>query len=281
LSGRAVLAAWLLCAGLLAATVLALRLHEPTPPPLFHGAQIAVIGSSQTMYGIAKQGTGTTGLTGDGRSHYRIGLPAISEPESLALLARAINERTPQVLIEVWPLVYDLQALQDRGRCDQPGRTARIAAKRAQLALTDAVGRLLRTATSTQDGGDPLGPGVDLPAQAATAADGYALVPRPTCAMAQLDRLADRARAQGTQVILLAPPRSAMAEQQLGPARTARLDQAARQLATRLQVPLFAPASPWPDSRFVSLGHMGHAGRARLQADLRAWLRDQPTAGPQ
>lgn len=276
MSLRAIAWAWAWCAAVLLAAGLVLADRAAKAPPTFGGAAIAVIGSSQTQYGFAKHGGGAASLLGDGRSHVRIGLPAISEPEALALVERAVSERTGLVLVEVWPLVADVQRLANRGRCDQPARGLRTWLKLRQRALTDAVARWAGRAVSTDGGGEP--PDLDRqdPQDFTASTRGYALVLRGLCDAQLLAQAVRRAQAGGTQVVLMAPPRSATAQRLLGEQQSAALDQAARTLAANMGVPLFAPRGPWPDDRFVSIGHVSRAGRAQMRDELRRWISRQP-----
>lgn len=282
MSLRAVACAWALAVCLLALAAAALAARAPAAPPTFGGAQIAVIGSSLTGYAFPKQG-GLDGrgdmshsLLGDGRSHFRIGLPAISEAEAVALVERAAAERAELILLEVWPFVYDLPSLHAMRRCDQPARDLRVWLKERQYEQTDVVARLIGRATSTEDGGEPRDLDRRSPQRFATSARGFALAMRGPCDMERLVRAVRAARSGGSRIIMVAPPRSVTADRLLGADQVQALDSAARDLARRLDVPLFAPAGPWPDDRFVSIGHLDRAGREQMQARLIAWIDRQP-----
>jgi hypothetical protein len=278
---RAVACAWALAIGVLLAAAAALAAHAPSAPPTFGGAQIAVIGSSQFKYAFVKQAGGdgdgdARSLLGDGRSHFRIGLPAISEADAVALVDQAAAERAELILLEVWPFIYDIPVLHAARRCDQPARSLRIWLKQKQRERTDAVARIIGRAVSTDDGGEP--PDIDsrTPARFAASARGFGLVMRGPCDMDRLARTVRAARSGGSRIILIAPPRSVTAERLLGADQVLAFDNAARDLAHRLDVPLFAPAGPWPDERFVSIGHLSSTGRGQMQARLSAWNDRQP-----
>lgn len=274
---RALASAWALAICVLMVAAAALAARASSVPPVFGGAQIAVIGSSQSKYAFAKHAgresaDGTYGsLLGDGRSHFRIGLPAISEAEAVALVEQAAAERAELILLEVWPFVYDLPSLHSARRCDQPARRLRVWLKERQLQQTDVVARLIGRATSTDDGGEP--PDIDTrtPEGFAASARGFGLVMRGPCDMDRLARVVRVAQSGGSRIVLVAPPRSATADRLLGADQVQALDSAARDLARRLHVPLFAPAGPWPDASFVSIGHLSGSGRGQMQAWLRAW----------
>ena len=281
MSLRAVAWAWAVAVILAAGLTLALADRTANAPPTFNGAQIAVIGSSLTRHAFPKQGgagqgSAPAGLLGDGRSHYRIGLPAVSEPEVLALIDRAVAERAELVLLEAWPLVYDVQQVHAARRCDQPARRVRVWLKQRQQAWTDAVAHWTGRVVSTDDGGDP--PDLDNrdPQAFAASVRAYGLVLREPCDMDKLARAVRAARAAGTRIMLVAPPRSLTADRLLGAEQVAAVDKAAQGLARQLEVPLFAPSGPWPDNRFVSIGHFNRAGRAQMHAELRAWIGRQP-----
>ena len=279
---RAIAYAWSLAICLLMAGAAALAARAPGAPPTFRGAQIAVIGSSLTNYAFPKQAGGdrhdnaSGSLLGDGRSHYRIGLPAISEAEALALVERATAERAELILLEVWPFVYDLPSLHSLRRCDQPARGLRIWLKERQQQQTDVVARLIGRATSTEDGGEP--PDIDrrTPERFAESGRGFALVVRGPCDIGRLARVVRAARSGGSRIILVAPPRSVTADRLLGADKVQALDSAARDLANRLDVPLFAPPGPWPDEHFVTMGHLDRSGRMQIQAGLIAWIERFP-----
>lgn len=278
---RALACAWAFATFVLIAAAVALATRAPSVPPTFGGAQVAIIGSSQTKYAFAKQvggeGRGAArSLLGDGRSHFRIGLPAVSEADALALVERAAAERAELILLEVWPFIYDVQSIHAARRCDQPARGLRILLKQSQRERTDVVARLIGRAISTDDGGEP--PDIDsrTPESFAASARGFGVVMRGPCDMDRLARAVRAARSGGSRIILIAPPRSVTAEGLLGAYQVQALDNAARDLARRLDVPLFAPAGPWPDERFVSIGHLSSAGRGQMQAWLRDWIDRRP-----
>ncbi|MXO71881.1 hypothetical protein [Alteraurantiacibacter buctensis] len=282
MTSRALASAWALAIGVLMVAAAALAASAFSIPPVFGGAQIAVIGSSQSKYAFAKHagrdtedGTSSS-LLGDGRSHFRIGLPAISEAEAVALVEQAAAERAELILLEVWPFIYELPSLHAARRCDQPARRLRVWLKERQHQQTDVVARLIGRATSTDDGGEP--PDIDrrTPEHFAATARSYGLVMRGPCDMDRLARAVRGAQSGGSRIILVAPPRSTTAERLLGADQVQALDNAARDLARRLAVPLFAPEGPWPDDLFISIGHLSGSGRAQLQSRLRDWSDRRP-----
>lgn len=272
---RGVLVAWVLAGLALAGAAALLQRAAGMAPPLFHGARIAVIGSSQMRFAVSKQGNGATSLLGDGRSHYRIGLPAISEPETLYLLRRAIDEHAELVLLESHALLYDTAPTRELGRCDQPARSLRVAIKQSQLRLTDTWARWTHKPLSTHDRADP----ADLdnlgPLDPTAAGRQFPLHLRDPCDMAGLVELTNRARAQGTRLILLFPPRSASADRLMGTDQVKTLDAAASKLASDLHLEIFKPGATWRDDQFVSLGHVNRSGRNRFVAELQAWMRSR------
>lgn len=271
---RSVLGAWALALAVVLLAVLAGGLAPQ--PAAFHGARIAVIGSSQMRYAVPKAGGGADSLLGDGRSHFRIGVGAISEIEAETLLARAIDEHAELVLVDAAPLIYDLAWGHARGRCDQPLRPYRATIKQAQVRVTDTWARWAHLSTNRRDRGEP--PDLDdrRPLDLAGASIQFPLHLRGPCDLAGLNALVRRARAGGTSVVLVSLPRSVSAERLMGPGQSAQIDRKAVGLASDLGVPLVAPRGPWPDDRFVTLGHTNRAGRAQFLAALRGAVAARP-----
>ena len=269
---RGVLLAWVLAGLALSGAAALLQRAAGAAPPLFHGARIAVIGSSQVRYAVPKQGGSTISLLGDGRSHYRIGLPAISEPETLRLLRHALDERVELVLLEGNALLYDTAPTRQRGRCDQPARGVRVAIKQAQLRLTDTWARWAHKPLSTHDRADPADLDRAEPLDSTAAGRQFPLYLRDACDLPGLIALADRARDQGTKLVLIFPPRSASGDRLMGTDQVLALDTAARRLTNALHAKIFEPGAPWPDDQFASLGHVNRSGRDRFLAGLKSWM---------
>ena len=73
------------------------------------------------------------------------------------------------------------------------------------------------------------------------------------------------------QVVLLAPPRSEAAADYLGEEATKNLESHVRDVANRLDLPVFMPQSFWPNEFFVDQAHLNRRGRQRFCAELAEW----------
>ena len=273
MSFRQVIWAWLIAGGLLLVSIVASRVIGAEAPPAFHHAAIAVIGSSQSRYAVPRTGVGGTSIGNNGELFWRFGVSAISEPETVDLANRALDEKARFIIVEMNALIFDNDQTAARGRCNQPARHLLIVLKDVQLNITSSWIHFLTRDGRFDDGGEPANLSVS---GSIDPAKGRHQIPshlRGPCDMAALVRLAQRARRQGSRLILMAPPRSATADRLLGIDRRHAIDRAEDLLAKDLGVPLFAPASPYPDSFFFSIGHLDQAGRARFVSELHDFLR--------
>lgn len=261
--------AWLLGPlALLAALLLAGQL-TPEPPARFHGAAVAVIGSSLSAYAIPESGAE---LAPGGAQHWRIGIALPGEPELLELLETAVAERPRLILLEANPFVARFALDPRRGTCTPPTGELRHAAKRAQIRAVDALRRLFGARSSLEGMGEPAGLNRPQTIDQALLKASYPLTIRPPCDEPRLTAAVRRAQAQGTRVVLIAPPRSPTGERWLGPVQSQAVSAEIRGLAARLGVPLFEPNRPWPDAEFTDHAHLNARGRAQFAAFLRTWL---------
>lgn len=273
MSCRQVLWSWLIAGGLLLVSVMGLRAAMTTAPPAFHNATIAVIGSSQARYAVPRNGSGAASLKDDGEPFWRYGLSAISEPETVNLANRALDEKARLVIVEVNALIFDNDQTAARGRCDQPARRLRIALKNIQLSIATSWIHAARRDGGYDDGGEPenfLAPRPIDPAKSRNQIPSHL---RGPCDREALISLTKRARQQGTRLIFIAPPRSAAVDRLIGVQKGLAIDRAEHELAKELNVPLFAPVSPWPDNLYISVGHFDVSGRIRFMGELRDFLR--------
>lgn len=261
--------AWLLGPlALLAAVLLAGQL-TPEPPAQFRGAEVAVIGSSLSAYAIPESGTQ---LAPGGARHWRIGIALPGEPDLLELLERAVAERPSLILLEANALVARFALDPRRGTCASPAGKLRQAAKRVHVRAVDALRRLFGARASLDGMGEPAQLDRPQTIDQALLKASYPLTIRPPCDEPRLQVSVRRAQAQGTRVVLIAPPRSPIGERWLGPAQSRAARAEMQALAARLGVPLFEPAGPWPDAQFVDHAHLNARGRAQFVAALRGWL---------
>lgn len=261
--------AWLLGPLALLATLLLAAQLTPEPPARFRGAAAAVIGSSLSAYALPESGAA---IAPGGAQHWRIGIALPGEPELLELLDSAVAERPGLILLEANPFVARFALDPRRGTCTPPAGKLRQAAKRAQVRGVDALRRLFGARSSLEGMGEPAQLDRPQTIDQALLKASYPLTIRPPCDEPRLLAAVQRAKAQGTRVVLIAPPRSPIGERWLGPAqsRATRTEMAA--LAVRLGVPLFEPAGPWPDAEFADHAHLNAQGRTHFVIALREWL---------
>lgn len=269
MTAASLIRAWLLGPlALLAALLLAGQL-TPEPPPQFRGAEIAVIGSSLSAYGMSESGQG---IAPNGDQHWRIGIALPAESQLLELLESAVAERPRMILLEANALVARFALDPRRGTCASPAGKLRQAAKRAQVRSVDALRRLFGARTSLEGMGEPAGLDRPQTIDQALLKASYPLTIRPPCDEPRLLAAVRRAQAQGTRVVLIAPPRSPIGERWLGPAQSRAARAEMQALAARLGVSLFAPGGLWPDAEFADHAHLNARGRAHFVAALRTWL---------
>ena len=256
---------------LLAALLVAARM-APEPQGRFHGADVAVIGSSLTAYAVPESGLG---LLGSGVRHWRVGIALPAEAQLLGLLDSAVAERPGLIVLEANALVTRLAIDPRHAACTAPAAGLRHRVKQAQLSAVDALRHLFGARRSLEGMGEPVW--LDRPQvidQALIKAS-YPLTVHPPCDEPRLRRAAERARAQGTKVVLIAPPRAPAAARWLDPVQAEAARAEAQALAARLGVALFEPAGPWRDAVFTDHAHLNRQGRAQFVAALRQWLGQQ------
>jgi hypothetical protein len=265
----AMIRAWLLGPlALLAALLLAAQL-TPAPPARFHGAAVAVIGSSLSAYALPESGQNIAPSSG---KHWRIGIALPAEPQLLELLESAVAERPRLILLEANPFVTRFALDPRRGTCASPAGKLRQAAKRTQVRSVDGLRRLFGARSSLEGMGEPAGLDRPQTIDQALLKASYPLAIRPPCDEPRLLAAVRRAQAEGTRVVLIAPPRSPTGERWLGPVQSQAASAEMREMAARLGVPLFEPAGPWLDAGFNDHAHLNAQGRAQFVAALRTWL---------
>lgn len=270
---RAVFASWIAVVVLLAAGGALLIFAAAPAPQLFHGAPVAVIGSSLMHNAVSNHDEDRAGLLGDGRPHWRVGLDAITEDDTAALLAHAIDDHAKVALVEANVLLFDPAKRRARGRCDQPAARLRSGIKQLQLSITDAYARLFgRKGELDEDTEAEFGPSIQSLPESKRGI--YPLMLRGPCRIEVLERLASSARAQGTLIVLVVPPRSNSAQVLLGPGQQRLLAARATALGKALRAAVFI-TGPWPDAEFLDGEHVNRAGRAHFMAALRQWWNAQ------
>ena len=230
---------------------------------------VVVIGSSLMRYAVPPGGE----VLGDGRPHGRIAINIITERQTLALMSEALDRGAKTILVEENAFVFDFanratdaagqlpfaiqledafQHFSDRGKIglrlalDLAPTSSRIAPEPEDIdGRKDITPQLLRSS--------------------------YPLHLHPPREMAALLLMVARARQRNAEIVLVAPPRSQMAARQIGVEGVQALQQRLRGLAETLGLPLFYPATAWPDDDFIDLGHFNRRGRARFAAELLQW----------
>lgn len=262
MTARQVLLAWLAVPLAVLAALLVGNRFVPASKPRFAQADVAVIGSSLMAHALPERDT-----TGNGRLVRRIGIALPDESELLALIDEAIEQRVPVIVIEAAPWIADFR-LEPEQACKAPAGSLRQSIHTAQVALVDQLRRLFGLRTSLDGMGEPVN--LDRP-QSVNPADirrFYPLKVHRPCRGAQLAAAVARARAQGSRVVLVLMPRAPLGEKALGPRQALELRLAANNLAESLDLDLFEPVGPWPDSLFVDHAHLGSRGRTQFRREL-------------
>jgi hypothetical protein len=266
-----IVGAWIAAIAVVSAVSTAVVLAENR----FEGAEIAVVGSSLMLNAVPPGGPNRDSLLGDGRSHRRIGVRAISEKELLSLAWQALDERAALVLLEINPLIRDFPSLVDESCTDwlaSVRTTVHLKRRAIAGAMRRALGLEVREAAMAE--------AVELDKrrpQAEWKIDlFYPLRLREPGCRKELNRIVAASRRQGTQVVLVLPPRSSTAHALLGQLQAVELERLARRLADELGTPLFDAGSPWPDHEFVDHAHLGSSGRQHFLREFRHWWQRQP-----
>ena len=234
-------------------------------------SDVVVIGSSLMAYAVPETGGGTGSLLGDGRTHRRLATLRISERQLIANLERAIDQRARTIFIEVNPLIVDFGDHPYQRPCDGWTYAARTWLAEAQWRVIDAYRSLRGKAPQDDYTGDPNNIAATHSGDGAEVRRLDPLVLRNPCDQPRLAAAVARAKALGTKVVLILPPRSPDGDRRLGPQVTQELASRADALSQRLGIPLFAPRDAWSNDEFVDLAHLNLAGRAHFQQDLRRW----------
>lgn len=248
-------------------------------PATLPNAPVVVIGSSLMAHAVASHGDGNDSLLGDGRAHVRWALGAISEAQTLQLVAGALQRGARTVLVEVHPLAFDF-AFATRASEFQPltlandfRRQSRQAASglRHLLKLSPPPAPLQATLFPEPGNLDRL-----FRVSPRMLALFYPLHLREPADPMAWAALVQRARQQNAAIILLAPPRSRSAADSMGPAAGEALQRHLAARAQELGVPMFQPGPVWPDDHFVDHAHMNRRGRARFMQELARWRAGAP-----
>lgn len=231
---------------------------------------IAVIGSSRMNFAVTERGGGSDSLLGDGRAHLRMAQPRISEHATLLLIEEALDRGAPLIFVEVNGLLFDFADIAHQRRCDDWTYPARLFLAERQAQVTRAVRRWRGLHDDRFYIGDPRG----LHKRQTLDPLLQQLAPVfvwPPCEQARLDSLVRRARAQGSRIVLLLPPRSPGGDAVLGRAFVTTLVDHAKRLAAHTGLEILFFESGWRDSEFVDDAHVNAAGRRHFLAEMRRW----------
>lgn len=245
----------------------------------FNDVEIAIIGSSLSKSAFAPTGSGAESVLADGRSHRRYGISNPS-PELLEdMLELAVDDRVQTVLLEARPFVFLTNSQISCGglACDFFGMLPNVFSLRwgfreryRQLAgLPDVPNNFESGVLEYQRIDAPHQPRKNLGAL-------YPLTFPGKAPSARLAMLVKRAKENGTQIILMMPPRSMTASEYIGEEQIQELRQESARFADALGLDLFMPLGEWEDDLFVDTAHLRRGGRNRLQAELQSWWRELP-----
>lgn len=234
-------------------------------------SRVVVLGSSLTAFAVPVAGGGADSLLGDGRPHRRIAMPRMIESQLVAQLDLAIDQRADVILVEANPLFVDFADRLNSRACDGLGKAAEIAVISWRERVAEAyrwLTGLPRADIFRYDPRQAVAKQVVDPVRIRRA---YPFTVREPCDGAGLRAAIERARAQGTRIVIVLPPRSPLADRLLGAERTKDLHDRALGFAARHRIEVFAPAGPWRNDEFVDLAHLNVAGRDHFLAELRRW----------
>jgi hypothetical protein len=268
MNARALVMTWLLALGLFAMMAAVPVLVVEHTARTAH-SDIVVIGSSMMAYAVPATGQGATSLLGDQRSHRRIAANRMTESDLIANLAQAISQHTALVFIEVNPLLVDFADQLRQRPCDglRPLIKNYLVAERRRV--PEAVAQLAGLPLTYGFAGDPAKLESKHAITDAVIRRIYPFTVREPCYERELASAVARAKAQGTVVVLVLPPRSPDADLLLGSKLTTQLRDRAMALAGRLEVSIFVIDGNWPNEEFVDAGHLNRIGRAHFLRVLR------------
>lgn len=240
-------------------------------------APVIVIGSSLVWGAVPPTGAGADSLLGDGRTHVRLAIANITEAKTVALLGAVLKTGVQTVLIEANALAFDFASRvptpdQDSIRPVVVMQSLMNLSARPRESLSNLLDRhrLTRLTSEAQNLDAAFLVDSDVVAKL------YPLhlrFPRNPEALEEILKKASSAR---VDLILIAPPRSQLAANAMGPQATETLRLHFQDLARRLNLPLFEPAAVWPNDYFIDQAHMNRRGRARFMRELAQWWASRP-----
>lgn len=269
---RQLAGAWFGALTILCGVAIAILRFAPPPASPFGTGEIAVVGSSLTLYAIPPRGEGEGSLLGDGRSHRRVSPNSLDEIEVLELAERAAESDARIVIVEANRLVSSMTGQSRERLCDNFQTGLRGALHRPASELGDAFRRL--ASPSYRLKGTEEAPKLDLQGQVISPRHIAAIYPLklrdPSCTARWTD-LARRMNDRDGELVLVLFPRSEASYAWQDEKLERELVSRARTVAEQLGVRLFAPEGPWPNSEFVDHGHVNAAGREHFLRELRQW----------
>ena len=188
---------------------------------------------------------------------------------------RALDERAALVLLEINPLIRDFPGRVDES-CTDWLTSLRTTVHLERRAIARATKRVLGFDSRDATMAEAKGLDERRPLTEQQIASSYPLRLREPACRQELNRIVAASRRQGTQVVLLLPPRSNTAHAYLGQSQAVELERMARRLAHEIGTPLFDAGSPWPDHEFVDHAHLASSGRERFLRELRHWWQRHP-----
>lgn len=268
MNARALVMTWLLALGLFVIlAAVPVLLVERTAQR--QRSDIVVIGSSLIAYAVPATGQGATSLLGDQRSHRRIATRRLTENDLLAAFEQAISQHTALVFIEVNPLLVDFADQLRQRPCDALPSLIKNYVVTERRRVPEAFAQLAGLPLAYGYEGDPPNLQSTHSMTDAVMRSMYPLTVREPCYEPELASAVRRAKAQGTLVVLVLPPRSPDADLLLGSKLTSKIRDRAMALARRLEVPIFVIDGNWPNEEFVDAAHLNDIGRAHFLRELR------------
>jgi hypothetical protein len=239
-------------------------------------APVVVIGSSLMRHAVPPLGDKVSGLLGDKRAHARMGINGITEAETVHVLDLVLKNGARTVFIEANALAFDFangvpEVGWERVRPDVMMRALLSVSTLAR----ESISKWLKPRPSTL-----LIDAKELDATFFVRPDDlvnlYPLRLRLPKDPKALEKVLKDANAAGVELILVAPPRSQLAADAMGIEANQTLQQHYQALALNMKLPLFYPATAWPDDHFIDTAHMNRRGRTRFMEELAQWYRQRP-----
>lgn len=229
------------------------------------------IGSSLTRNAVPAE----TKLALNGGGNLKISrytLSRIAENEALDLLEKAIAARPKRIFLEINPFAIDLTP-----PFDWTGLTAKMILAQYRVVrrkvARSALDLIAVPKPSLQNEDWPEDPRFDLKPEDLERVYPFHL--KSSAEIARLKTIVINAKKTGVDIVFTSFPRAQTAHDYLGDTVVQDTSAHLGQLAGVVELPIYIPATHWPDSFFHDQAHLNPAGRERFLSEFSIWFKGQ------